>query len=105
MMQKKYANEADRQRAHRQRTKERLAGLQQLVAPQKTTRKLTRPQRLARAVAEISTLKHEYEGWLQALPTNLEESALAEQLNEAIDQLQVVLDATEEVILPRGFGR
>ena len=104
-MQKKYANEADRQRAHRQRTKERLTGLQPPVAPKKPPRKLTRPQRLAHAVTELSTLKHEYEAWLQALPTNLEEGALAEQLNDAIDQLQVVIDATEEVILPLGFGR
>lgn len=104
-MQKKYATEADRQRAHRQRTKERLAGLQPLMAPKKPPRKLTRPQRLARVVAELSTLKDEYEAWFQALPSNLEESALAEQLNEAIDQLQVVIDATEEVILPLGFGR
>ena len=104
-MQRKYANEADRQRAHRQRMKERLAGLQPQAIPKKLPRKLSRPQRLAGAVTEISALQKEYETWLEALPPNLEESSVADQLREAIDQLQVVIDATEEVILPLGFGR
>ena len=106
-MQQIYANEADRQRAHRQRMKDRLAGLQPppQTLQKKPPRKLNRPQRLARAVAEFSALQGEYETWLDALPANLEESAVAEQLREAIDQLQVVIDAAEEVILPLGFGR
>lgn len=104
-MQKKYASDADRQRAHRQRTKERLAGLQPPTALRKPSRKLSRARRLDAVVAELSAIQGECESWLDGLPANLEESALAEQLREAIDQLQVAIDATEEVSPPLGFGR
>lgn len=104
-MQKKYASDADRQRAHRQRTKERLAGLQPPTPPRKPPRKLPRSKRLDVVIAELSAIQSECESWLDGLPANLEESALADQLREAIEQLQVAIDATEEVSPPLGFGR
>lgn len=105
MTQKKYANAAERQRAHRQRVKERLAGLQPVVLSSKPSRKLARPKRLAVVEAELQALIKEYGAWLNAMPANLEESDLAQQLQETIDQLQEALDAVASIEPPRGFGR
>jgi hypothetical protein len=105
MTQKKYANAADRQRAHRQRVKERLAGLQPVVLPPKPPQKLTRPKRLAVVEAELQTLINEYEAWLDAMPDNQSESELAGQLQETIEQLQEAHDVVTSIEPPRGFGR
>lgn len=105
MTQKQYANAAERQRAHRQRVKERLAGLRPVVLPPKLPQKLARPKRLAVVEAELQSLIKEYEAWLDAMPDNLSESALAEQLQETIDQLQEALDAVASIEPPRGFER
>jgi len=105
MTQKQYANAAERQRAHRQRVKERLAGLQPVVLPPRPPRKLARPKRLAVVEAELQSLLKEYEAWLDAMPDNLSESELAEQLQETIDQLQEALDTVASIDPPRGFGR
>src|SRR5580700_1376039 len=105
MTQKKYANAAERQRAHRQRVKERLAGLQPVMLPPKPLRKLARPKRLAVVEAELQALIKEYEAWLNAMPDNLSESDLAMQLQETIEQLQEAHDAVASIELPRGFGR
>lgn len=105
MTRKKYANAADRQRAHRQRVKERLAGLQPVVLPPKAPKKPARPKRLAVVESELQALIKEYGAWLNAMPANLSESELAEQLHETIDQLQEALDAVAAIDPPRGFGR
>lgn len=105
MTRKKYANAAERQRAHRQRVKERLAGLQPVVLSPQPPRKPARPKRLAVVEAELQALIKEYGAWLNAMPANLEESDLAQQLQETIDQLQEALDAVASIEPPRGFGR
>src|SRR5579862_3916962 len=93
MSQKKYTNAAERQRAHRQRIKARLAGLQPIVLVPKLPRKLARPKRLAVVEAELQALIKEYEAWLNAMPDNLSESDLVVQLQETIEQLQEAHDA------------
>lgn len=105
MTQKKYANAAERQRAHRQRVQARLAGLQPAVPAPKPLRKLARPKRLAVVEAELQALSQEYEAWLTTMPDNLSEGELAQQLQETIDQLQDALDAVASIEPPRGFGR
>ena len=54
------------------------------------------------AVRTLSGLQEEYQAWLDNLPASLQESALAEKLEQvcALD-----LDLLESVELPRGFGR
>jgi hypothetical protein len=54
---------------------------------------------------EIQALQQEYEDWLHALPESLQESSLAERLQEAVDNLAEVVDLLSEIELPRGFGR
>lgn len=105
MAQKKYANAAERQRAQRQRVKERLAGLPPVAITSKPSRKLARPKRLEVVEAELQSLFKEYEVWLNAMPDNLSESELAEQLQETLDHLQEALDAVASIQPPRGFGR
>ena len=106
MSTKKYASAADRQRAHRQRVKERLAGLPTpFLASAPKMKKPTRPQRLAGAIDMVSALLDEYDSWLDAMPTNLAGTELAEQLQETVASLQAALDALESVAPPRGYGR
>lgn len=103
---KKFESTAERQRAYRQRLKMKLAGLPSAPLPPPTTaRKRSRPQRLATALAELQALSGEYQAWLNKLPENLSDSALAEQLQEAIDELDAAADTLEALDLPRGFGR
>ena len=54
------------------------------------------------AVSELTSLQPQYAAWLEALPENLHDSALAEALQAICD-----LDLTElqAIVPPRGFGR
>ena len=54
------------------------------------------------AVSVLTTLQPQYAAWLEALPENLQDSALAEALEAICD-----FDLTElqAIIPPRGFGR
>ena len=54
------------------------------------------------AVAQLSELQAQYADWLEALPANQHDSALAEAL-QAICELD--LSELESVAPPRGFGR
>ena len=74
------------------------------VAPV-TQRRTSRPKRLEALVAAIHVLADEYRDWREALPDNLAESALAEQLDEVGDQLDQLADDLAALDLPRGFGR
>lgn len=106
MSKKKYETAAERQRAHRQRVKDRLAGLAPLaLPPPKQPRKKTRPQRLATITSDLQTLIYEYEGWRDAMPGNLGDSGLAEGIRDAIKDLGQALNLLENVDLPLGFGR
>jgi len=62
----------------------------------------SRARRWHDAVAELTKLQAQYAAWLEALPINLQDSALADALQAICD-----LDLTEleSVAPPRGFGR
>jgi len=62
----------------------------------------SRPQRWRDAVAELVALQNDYQQWLDALPDNLADSAVAEALR-AICALD--LSDIESAEPPRGFGR
>jgi hypothetical protein len=90
--------DAERQARHRAA---RAAG-----APVVRTRRPTdhrgRARRWHDAVAELTESQVHYATWLEALPTNLQDSALATALQAICD-----LDLTELQAIdpPRGFGR
>lgn len=61
------------------------------------------------ALSELVDLKSEYEEWRDALPENLQSSALGEKL-EAVCDLDIdaavdVIEEAEGLELPIGFGR
>lgn len=101
---RKYANDAERQRAHRARVKERLAGLPSPPTP-KQQRKLSRPARIERLASEVRELIDEYQHWRDSQPESLATSETAERLEETIERLTAALEEIESVDPPRGFGR
>src|SRR5271165_5726339 len=62
----------------------------------------SRARRWQDAVAQLCELQAQYADWLEALPANQHDSALAEAL-QAICELD--LSELESVAPPRGFGR
>ena len=62
----------------------------------------SRPQRWCDAVQTLVDLQAEYQDWLDNLPDNLQESAVAERLTATCDYDFGDLEALEP---PRGFGR
>lgn len=62
----------------------------------------SRAQRWRDVVAELLSLQAQYTEWLDALPTNMHESALADALTEIRD---LDLSELEAITPPRGFGR
>jgi hypothetical protein len=62
----------------------------------------SRARRWHDAVGELMSLQTQYAAWLEALPTNLQDSSLADALQAICD-----LDLTELQAIdpPRGFGR
>lgn len=96
-----YTTAAERQQAYRQRLKEKIA----VLPVPKVGRKPSRPQRFQKVVNELEMLGQEYESWLDSLPGNLSQSQLADQLQEAIEQLQEVVGMLDALQLPLGFGR
>lgn len=91
---------AERQRRHRERLK---AGQQPpRVRTRRPKDKRSRARRWSDAVQELVDLQAEYQAWLDSLPENLRNSAVAEQL-EAVCELDV--ESLQEVEPPRGFGR
>lgn len=98
---------ADRQRAHRQRVKDRLAGLPPVPAAsalKKSAPNLTRPKQLEQAIEMLRGLMTGYESWLDGLPANLSDSQKAGQLQETIEHLTTALDELEAIDPPR-IGR
>ena len=89
---------AQRQRRYRERRKAQQPRLH-YRAPQD---RRSRPQRWQEAVRTLLDLQGEYQAWLDNLPDNLGESALAHQL-QAICALE--LAELESVEPPRGVGR
>jgi hypothetical protein len=62
----------------------------------------SRARRWHETVAALVELQAEYVAWLEALPTNLQDSATAEALQAICDLDLGELQAVEP---PRGFGR
>lgn len=75
---------------------------------------------LAEALADLESIRSEYEDWMDNLPENLADSALGQKLAEVcqldIEQLSnepleswsevgELIDAAENAELPQGFGR
>jgi hypothetical protein len=70
-----------------------------IVRPRRPTGYRSRAQRGHDAVATLTILQTEYAAWLEALPTNLQESATAQAICELdLGELQAIEP-------PRGFGR
>ena len=71
----------------------------------RTRRPIDRRSRIQQwndTIAAASELQAEYAGWLDALPDNQQESALADALRAIVDLDLSELQAVEP---PRGFGR
>lgn len=90
---------AERQQRYRRRRKAHQPPARRQPAP---ARSRSRPQRWQEAVCTLLDLQAEYQAWLDNLPASLQESALAEKLEQvcALDLVEL-----ESVELPRGFGR
>ncbi len=61
-----------------------------------------RARRWRDAVAELTTLQVQYAAWLEALPVNQQDGALAEALQAICD---IDLTELQAIDPPRGFGR
>jgi hypothetical protein len=88
-----------------ERQARRRARLRQLrpASPAAPTRRLApRPARWAAAVATLVRLQREYRAWLDNLPPNLENSALADKLQTIVE---LDLEEFAAVDPPRGYGR
>jgi hypothetical protein len=103
-----YADEAERQRAYRERQAERLRQLEEGIVPlpkPSPSRPQPRPVRLQRAILELAALASEYEDKRESVPDHLTGGAYAEKLDATIDMLHEVLDTLAGADLPKGFGR
>lgn len=88
---------AERQQRYRERRKDQ----QPRIHYRKPTDRRSRLQRWAEAVETLRQLQGEYQDWLESLPENLQDSALAEKLQAIVE-----LDLDDlDLELPRGFGR
>ncbi len=109
---RQYATIADRQKAYRERYRQRIAAAGSppprqsapIVVP-KAIRKQSRPARLAQVLKDLQALLVEYEDWLNALPESLQESSVADKLSETVEQLQAAIDLLIDLEPPKGFGR
>ena len=73
-----------------------------VIRTRRPTDHRSRARRWRDAVAELGELQAQYADWLEALPTNLQDSALAEALQAICGHDLTELEALEP---PRGFGR
>lgn len=73
-------------------------------SPRTASKGRSRPARIRDLEAAVRELVAEYENWLNALPANLAESELAEQLAEVIEQLTDIADGLDAIEPPR-IGR
>jgi len=62
----------------------------------------SRVRRWHDAVAELTALQAQYAAWLEALPSNLQDSTVADALQRICD---LDLAELQEIEPPRGFGR
>jgi hypothetical protein len=66
--------------------------------------KRSRPERWADAVQTMADLLDDYQGWRDALPAGLADSAIADRLDELLT-LRDLVDQLAAAELPKGFGR
>ena len=78
------------------------AGGKPVVRTRRPVDQRSRTRRWRDAVAELIDLQTQYTAWLEALPDNQQESALAEALHAISD---IDLEELQAVVPPRGFGR
>ena len=90
--------DAERQARHRAA---RATGAP-LMRMRRPTDHRERARRWHDAVAELTDLQAQYATWLAALPTNLQDSAIADALQAICDLDLAELHAIDP---PRGFGR
>lgn len=97
-----YANDAERQRAYRER--QRLEHARADTGPPRARapapREAPRSARLRATQAEVRKLAAEYQNWLDHLPTNLAEGKTAADLEEVIAQLEEAAELLEDIDLP-----
>lgn len=96
-----HSSAAERQKAYRQRLDSGRAP----PAPPVKKRKTPRPARLSIIEKQLRALLDEYEAWQSQIPASLVDSAQAESLGQAIEQLTEIVEAIANINLPRGFGR
>lgn len=63
--------------------------------------RVSRPARLLAVEVELRALAGEYQRWLAALPANLADGALAEELEQTGEQLEALADELAAIDLPR----
>jgi hypothetical protein len=102
MSQPMYNNAAEKQKAYRDRL--RAQGLVMAPTRPRAPKLPSRPARLAAIEAALRELATEYGDWLAALPTNLAESQLAEQLTAITEGLDTIANEVGELEPPR-IGR
>ncbi len=64
----------------------------------------SKPQRWAAAVEALSYILDDYQNWRDSLPPGLEDSAIAQRLDDVLE-LRDLVDQLQDADLPRGFGR
>lgn len=97
-----YENASEKQKAYRDRLRARGLVLAPPRAP--SSKRPSRPARLTAIENELRELATEYEGWLEALPDNMADSARAEELTEIAEALNRLADEVNELEPPR-IGR
>jgi hypothetical protein len=75
---------------------------QPIIRIRRPAERRSRIQRWNDTIAAAVELQAEYAGWLDALPENQQDSALAEALRAIVE---LDLSALQAVEPPRGFGR
>jgi hypothetical protein len=78
------------------------ANSEPVIRIRRTVDRRSRIQRWYDTVAALTDLQEEYAAWLDALPANQRDSAMAEALRAIVDLDLSELQAIEP---PRGFGR
>ena len=96
-----YEDAAQRQRAYRERLRERSETPKQ----QPTKRRSSRPKQLEEAIGILKALQAGYEEWRERLPDFLEGSEQETRVSEAIEGLTEAIDRLCDLELPKGFGR
>jgi hypothetical protein len=68
-------------------------------------RRRSRVQRVSTIMEDLQCLLAEYEDWRASIPEFAEGSATTDKLDAAVEALATVVEALEDVDLPRGYGR